>query len=148
MTRQPHTPKTLSERFKERPEERPLTGLSARALVLAVMFVLLAEAVLFMPSIGRWLEQELNDRLSDGHLAIRTLEVLPEAMPTGALTDELLAHVDADLVAFRAPGQPKLALFRDPSLRADSSIHLRTKTICRLPQRAFKIVSHMTEFSF
>ena len=140
MTRQPHTPKTLSERFKERPEERPLTGLSARALVLAVMFVLLAEAVLFMPSIGRWLEQELNDRLSDDHLAIRTLEVLPEAMPTGALTDELLAHVDADLVAFRAPGQPKLALFRDPSLRADSSIDLRSTNIIQLSVFALQLM--------
>ncbi|MGB1160681.1 MAG: sensor histidine kinase [Alphaproteobacteria bacterium] len=125
---------------RERPKERPLTGLSARALVLTVMFVLLAETVLFMPSLGRWLEQELNDRLSDGHLAIRTLEVVPDAMPTGALTDELLAHVDADLVAFRAPGQPKLALFRDPSLRADSSIDLRRTNIFQLSAFAWKLM--------
>ena len=125
---------------RERPKERPLTGLSARALVLTVMFVLLAEAVLFMPSLGRWLEQELNDRLSDGHLAIRTLEVVPDAMPTGALTDELLAHVDADLVAFRAPGQPKLALFRDPSLRADSSIDLRRTNIFQLSIFAWRLM--------
>lgn len=125
---------------REQLKERPLTGLSARALVLTVMFVLLAEAVLFMPSLGRWLEQELNDRLSDGHLAIRTLEVLPDAMPTGALTDELLAHVDADLVAFRAPGQPKLALFRDPSLRADSSIDLRRTNIVQLSAFAWQLM--------
>ncbi len=124
----------------ERPEERPLTGLSARVLVLTVLFVLLAEAVLLMPSMGRWLEQELNDRLSDGHLAIRTLEVLPEAMPTGALTDELLAHVDADLVAFRSPGQPKLALFRDPSLRADRSIDLRSANIIELSTVAWAVM--------
>ncbi|MEC8153320.1 MAG: hypothetical protein VX077_00360 [Pseudomonadota bacterium] len=36
---------------------RMLTGLSARALALAVLFVLLAEAVLFVPWAGRWLEQ-------------------------------------------------------------------------------------------
>ena len=131
---------------RERPKERPLTGLSARALVLTVMFVLLAETVLFMPSLGRWLEQELNDRLSDGHLAIRTLEVVPDAMPTGALTDELLAHVDADLVAFRAPGQPKLALFRDPSLRADSSIDLRRTNIFQLSAFAWQLMlDHRTD---
>ena len=129
MTQQQTPPEPPRIPRPERPKERPLTGLSARALVLTVMFVLLAEAVLFMPSMARWLEQELKDRLSDGHLAIRTLEVVPDAMPTGALTDELLAHVDADLVAFRAPGQPKLALFRDPSLRADSSIDLRKTNI-------------------
>ena len=65
----PHDPPHIPG--PERPKERPLTGLSARALVLTVRFVLLAEAVLFMPSMARWLEQELNDRLSDGHLAIR-----------------------------------------------------------------------------
>jgi len=137
---------SLSQRFKEHPQERPLTGLSARALVLAVMFVLLAEAMLFLPSMGRWLEQELYDRLSDGHLAIRTLEVVPEAMPTGALTDELLAHVDADLVAFRSPGQPKLALFRDPSLRADRSIDLRSANVIELSAAAWQLMlDHRTD---
>ena len=61
-------------------------------------------------------------------------------MPTGALTDELLAHVDADLVAFRAPGQPKLALFRDPSLRADSSIDLRSTNIIQLSVFALQLM--------
>ena len=126
--------------FEDKPVERPLTGLSARALLLTVVFVLMAEAVLFMPSLGRWLEQELNDRLSDGHLAIRTLEVLPSAMPTGALTDELLDHVNADLVAFRSPGQPKLALFRDPTLRADRSIDLRTTNIIELSIVAWNLM--------
>ena len=140
MTQQQTPPEPPRIPRPERPKERPLTGLSARALVLTVMFVLLAEAVLFMPSMARWLEQELKDRLSDGHLAIRTLEVVPDAMPTGALTDELLAHVDADLVAFRAPGQPKLALFRDPSLRADSSIDLRKTNIVQLSIFAWKLM--------
>ena len=127
-------------RLQDRPVERPLTGLSARALLLTVVFVLMAEAVLFLPSMGRWLEQELNDRLSDGHLAIRTLEVLPSAMPTDALTDELLDHVDADLVAFRAPGQPKLALFRDPTLRADRSLDLRKTNIIELSVVALRLM--------
>ena len=140
MTQSKPAPETKPKPTRERPKERPLTGLSARALVLTVMFVLLAEAVLFMPSLGRWLEQELNDRLSDGHLAIRALEVVPDSMPTGALTDELLAHVDADLVAFRAPGQPKLALFRDPSLRADSSIDLRRTNIVQLSAFAWQLM--------
>lgn len=146
MTQSKPAPETKPKPTRERPKERPLTGLSARALVLTVMFVLLAEAVLFMPSLGRWLEQELNDRLSDGHLAIRALEVVPDSMPTGALTDELLAHVDADLVAFRAPGQPKLALFRDPSLRADSSIDLRRTNIVQLSAFAWQLMlDHRTD---
>jgi len=122
---------------------RVLTGLSARALALAVMFVLVAEAVLFVPSAGRWLEQELNDRLSDGHLAIRTLEELPSAMPNDRLTTELLDHVDAGLVAFRSPDRPKLVLFREPGLQVERSIDMREAGLLGLSYTAFQImVSH------
>ena len=122
---------------------RVLTGLSARALALAVMFVLLAEAVLFVPSAGRWLEQELKDRLSDGHLAIRTLEELPSAMPNDRLTTELLDHVDAGLVAFRAPDRPKLVLFREPGLQVERSIDMREAGLLGLSYTAFQImISH------
>ena len=122
---------------------RVLTGLSARALALAVMFVLVAEAVLFVPSAGRWLEQELNDRLSDGHLAIRTLEELPSAMPNDRLTTELLDHVDAGLVAFRSPDRPKLVLFREPGLQVERSIDMREAGLLSLSYTAFQImVSH------
>ncbi|RZO32180.1 MAG: HAMP domain-containing histidine kinase [Rhodospirillaceae bacterium] len=147
-----HQPDSLSETTRQgrlggsnpnrravRPR-RVLTGLSARALGLAVMFVLLAEAVLFVPSVGRWLEQELNDRLSDGHLAIRTLEELPSAMPNDRLTRELLDHVDAGLVAFRAPDRPKLALFQELGLQVDRSVDLRDTGLLRLSIIAFQII--------
>ncbi|MEC8038527.1 MAG: HAMP domain-containing protein, partial [Pseudomonadota bacterium] len=119
---------------------RMLTGLSARALALAVLFVLLAEAVLFVPSAGRWLEQELNDRLSDGHLAVRTLEELPSAMPNDRLTTELLDHVDAGLIAFRSPDRPKLVLFREPGLQVERSIDLRETGLIGLSFHAFQIM--------
>ena len=119
---------------------RVLTGLSARALALAVLFVLLAEAVLFVPSTGRWLELELNDRLSDGHLAVRTLEELPSAMPNDRLTTELLDHVDAGLIAFRSPDRPKLVLFREPGLQVERSIDLRETGLLGLSFHAFQIM--------
>jgi hypothetical protein len=80
-------------------------GLSARLLLLTIGFVMLAEVLIYTPSIGRFRAVYLEERLAAGHLAILALEATPDHMVSQELTIELLKHVEAYTVALTKPGQ-------------------------------------------
>ncbi len=52
-------------------------SMSARLLVLTIVFVMIAEVLIFVPSVARFRVDWLNEKLSAGHLAILTLDVAP-----------------------------------------------------------------------
>lgn len=59
-------------------------GLSARLLVLTVLFVMLAEVLIYMPSVANFRRNWLNDRLAAGQIVSMVLETMPhERMPPG-----------------------------------------------------------------
>ena len=92
-------------------------GLSARLLVLTVAFVMLAEVLIYAPSIARFRQVYLDERLADAHLAILALEATPDQMVSEELELELLSHVDAKMVALKKPGAGKLMLLAEPPAR-------------------------------
>ena len=55
-------------------------SLSARLLLLTVGFVMLAEVLIYAPSIGRFRLAYLEERLAAAHLAILALETTPDQM--------------------------------------------------------------------
>jgi signal transduction histidine kinase len=71
------------------------TGLSARLLVLTVFFILLAELLIFVPSVARDRLAYLDDRLDAARLAVFALEATPDNMVSQTLANELLADVGA-----------------------------------------------------
>lgn len=81
-------------------QDRPTpTGLqrsmSSKLLVLTVLFVMIAEVLIFTPSVARYREAWMAEKLAAGHLAALALSAAPERMVTPALERELLAHVGA-----------------------------------------------------
>ncbi len=100
-------------------------GLSARLLLLTIGFVMLAEVLIYTPSIGRFRAVYLEERLAAGHLAILALEATPDHMVSQELTIELLKHVEAYTVALTKPGPVKLMLMDMPPEHLDASFDLR-----------------------
>ncbi len=100
-------------------------GLSARLLLLTIGFVMLAEVLIYTPSIGRFRLVYLEERLAAGHLAILALEATPDHMVSQELTIELLKHVEAFTVALTKPGAGKLMLMDMPPKHLDASFDLR-----------------------
>ena len=72
-----------------------LNSLSARLLVLTVIFVMLSEVLIFVPSVARFRLNYLQQHVADAHLAILALEATPDNMVSRELANELLAHVGA-----------------------------------------------------
>ena len=73
-----------SERGRSRPAiER--SGLSARLLVLTMLFVMLAEVLIYVPSVANFRRNWLNDRLAAAQVAALVLDAAPdESLPAGA----------------------------------------------------------------
>ena len=79
-------------------------SLSARLLLLTIGFVMLAEVLIYTPSIARFRDVWLTEKLAAAHLAALATVAAPEGMVTPQLEDELLAHVGAYRVYLARPG--------------------------------------------
>jgi signal transduction histidine kinase len=85
-------------------------SLSVRLLLLTVAFVMLAEVLIYAPSIGRFRLVWLQERLAAAHLAILALEATPDQMVSEELEKELMSHVGAFSVALTKPDAGRLML--------------------------------------
>lgn len=75
------------------PKYRRGAGLSAKLLVLTIFFVLLAEVLIFVPSIANFRNVWLQDRLADGELAVAALDPStygPDASSSDAMMQQVL----------------------------------------------------------
>ncbi len=103
-------------------------SLSARLLLLTISFVMLAEVLIYAPSIGRFRLVYLQERLAAGHLAVLALEASPDQVIGEDLERELLKHVGAYSVALTRPNQGKLMLMTTTPGPIDASYDLRAET--------------------
>jgi len=115
----------------------PAKGLSARLLVLTIFFVMLAEVLIFVPSMARYRLTYLEEKLASAHLAVLTLEATPDQMVSQELEGELLGYVGAHSIALRRPGEGKLMLMRQSPSTVDASFDLRDAGALSLIADAF-----------
>ncbi len=98
-------------------------SLSARLLILTIVFVMLAEVMIFLPSVARYRVSWLTEKLGAAHLAILTLDAAPDAMVSEELEEQLLAFVGVRAIAMRREGA-KIALLNDMPPEVDASFAL------------------------
>src|SRR5690606_9347187 len=83
-------------------------GLSARLLVLTGLFVMLAEVLIYVPSVANFRRNWLNDRLAAAQVAGVVLEAVPPGGVPSGFEEKLLAGVGARAVAVRVGGARRL----------------------------------------
>ncbi|WP_454018840.1 sensor histidine kinase [Azospirillum sp. Marseille-Q6669] len=116
----------------------PVTrSLSAKLLVLTVLFVLLAEVLIYTPSIARYRLTYLEERLAAAHLAALSVEATPDMMVAMELQNELLAHVGAHAVELIRPDSRVYMLSRSMPPTVDAVFDLRGAMAPRLTADAF-----------
>ncbi|MEQ8165230.1 MAG: sensor histidine kinase, partial [Alphaproteobacteria bacterium] len=86
-----------------------MKSLSARLLVLTIFFVMMAEVLIFVPSVARFRHTYLSERLEAAHLAILVLDAAPDGMVSQDMSAELLHFIGAQSVAVER-GDSKLSL--------------------------------------
>jgi signal transduction histidine kinase len=96
-------------------------GLSGKLLVLTLSFVMLAEVLIYVPSIANFRLNWLNDRLSAAYTAALVLETAPSGVPD-AVARQILDSIHARAVAVKMGNQRRLLAVADdmpPAIQHD-----------------------------
>jgi signal transduction histidine kinase len=116
---------------------RPRLGLSGKLLVLTVLFVMLAEVLIYVPSIANFRLNWLNDRLSAAYTAALVLETAPNGVPD-SVKRQVLDSIGARAVAMKMGKQRQLlALSEDTLPTVQHDIDMRDMTWHRAILEAF-----------
>ncbi|MCB2099307.1 MAG: HAMP domain-containing histidine kinase [Rhodobacterales bacterium] len=102
-----------------------LKGLSGRLLILTILFVMLAELLIWAPSISRFRKSYLEDRIAKGQIATLALEATPDYMVSRDLEDRLLYHAEVYAVAVNTHERRVLALSKTMPPAVDVTFDLR-----------------------
>jgi len=96
-------------------------GLSGKLLVLTLSFVMLAEVLIYVPSVANFRLNWLNDRLSAAYTAALVLETAPSGVPD-AVARQILDSIRARAVALKMGNQRRLLAVADdmpPAIQHD-----------------------------
>ncbi len=102
-----------------------LNSLSARLLVMTVLFIMFAEFLIYAPSISRFRKVYLEQHIASAHLAMLALAATPDGMVSEDLEKELLIHAGAYGIVLRRTNMKLLMLSTKMPPRVDATFDLR-----------------------
>jgi signal transduction histidine kinase len=100
-------------------------GLSGKLLVLTTLFVMIAEVLIYVPSIANFRLNWLHDRLSAAYTAALVLEAAPKGMVPESLARQVLDSIGARAVAMKMGQQRRLLAISDMPPSIDHDIDMR-----------------------
>lgn len=115
-------------------------GLSGRLMLLAILFVLIAEILIYVPSVANFKNSWLNDRLAQARAAALVLERMPPDSLPRDLIDDLLKGMDASMIALRIEQSRRLLAIADMPPPVEIEIDLRTRQPLSEIMNAFDVL--------
>ena len=115
-------------------------SLSEKLLILTLLFVMLAEVLIFLPSIGNYRKNWLAERLGAAHIAALAVEAAPNNKVPEMLAWELLTRAQVYSVALKQGEQRNLILQSPiPNKRMPHFYDLRDQNFFTLVKDAIKV---------
>jgi len=112
-------------------------GLSGKLLLLTILFVMVAEILIYVPSIANYRLMWLSDRLAAARTAALVLYAAPDQMVSEELRRQLLTSVGAKAVALKM-GNKRLPLaIDDMPPKIDHEIDMRDISMLKATTDAF-----------
>jgi signal transduction histidine kinase len=103
-------------------------GLSGKLLLLTIPLVMIAEVLIYVPSIANFWMNRLNARLASANTAALVLDAAPSGMVPESLTRQILDSVGARAVAIKLGQQRRLLASANLPPAIDHDVDLRTLT--------------------
>jgi signal transduction histidine kinase len=133
---QPSAPEGERERFAAR-LRRWAAGawalvahsLSARLLLLTILYVLLTEVLILLPTLGRYHRSLLESHIASAEIAILPFTEAGGEQLSEGLRRQLLARAGAAAVMLSRPDQRELFLAHDEPARVDLTTDLRAQSL-------------------
>jgi signal transduction histidine kinase len=104
---------------------RLLTGLSGKVLALTIVFVMLGEVLIFLPSIANFRIQWLKGRVAQAEIAALAAEAAPDQILSTDLRSEILKGAGVLVVSLTKGEKRKLVLRSEGDHMIDASYDLR-----------------------
>lgn len=118
----------------------PRIGLSGKLLFLTILFVMVAEVLIYVPSIANFRLNWLNDRLAAAHTAALVLDAAPSGMVPESLAKQILKSIGARAVAMKMGDQRRLLAASDLPSSIEADIDMRDVPWWRAIMDAFKVL--------
>ncbi len=116
-------------------------GLSGKLLVLTLLFVMIAEVLIYVPSIANYRLNWLNDRLSDAYTAALVFETAPNGIVPETVAREILGSIGARAVAVKMDQQRRLLAVSDMPPAINQDIDMRDMSWHRAIIDAFRTLA-------
>lgn len=115
-------------------------GLSGKLLLLTIPLVLLAQILIYVPSIANFRINRLNDRLAAANTAALVLDAAPLGMVPESLSRQILSSIGARAVAIKWGQQRRLLASADLPSQIDHDIDMREITVWSAMVDAFELM--------
>jgi len=124
------------------PQPRPgaWLGLSGKLLLLTIPLILIAEILIYVPSIANFRVNRLNDRLATANTAALVLDAAPMGMVPDALARQILASIGARAVAIKTGQQRRLLAVADMPTKIDHDVDMREMSVWSAIFDAFQVM--------
>ncbi len=125
--------------------DRPRLGLSGKLLVLTILFVMIAEVLIYVPSVANFRINWLNDKLAAAHTAALVLDAAPRGMVPESLAKRILDSIGARAVAMKMGNQRRLLGISDMPPPIDRDVDMRSGSWFRAIVDAFDLLLFPTK---
>lgn len=115
-------------------------GLSAKLLLLTIPLVLIAEVLIYVPSIANFRVNRLNDRLAAANTAALVLDAAPSGTVPDALARQILSSIGARAVAIKTGKQRRLLASADMPAKIDNDVDMRNINAWTAIVDAFRVM--------
>jgi signal transduction histidine kinase len=113
-------------------------GLSGKLLMLTILFVMIAQVLIYVPLVANFRLNWLNDRLAAAHTAALVLDAAPSGMVPDTLARQILNSVGARAVAMKMGTQRRLLAVSDMPPEVHHEIDMRDVSRYRAIVDAFR----------
>lgn len=120
---------------------RFLHSLSFRLLLLTMFFVMLAEFLIWTPSVARYRKVYLEENIARAHLSMLAIENMPERKVEKDLEETLLFHTEAYGIVVNRPDRRMLMVSKAMPPKVDLTVNLRQGTFFGWIRQAFSTLS-------
>jgi signal transduction histidine kinase len=124
------------------PVRPPRFGLSGKLLVLTILFVMIAEVLIYVPSVANYRAMWLKDRLASGYTAALVLDAAPNGVVSDALAKQILDSIGARAVAMKMGAQRQLLAVDDMPPPISDDFDMRELSTFDAIVDAFKMLAN------
>jgi len=123
-------------------------SLSTRLLLFTVFFVIIAEILIYVPSIANFRVTWINQKLAEANIAILVVEAAPDYIVSRLLTDELLSSTETHVIARRIDNENQQILMKTEPIEVAERFDMRNISWWQSVKDAFASLSRMQEASY